>query len=186
MSDFFPKNTLKKCKSLIRLIKCDFLGSEQSTVWSVDGEEVSIPYRVKAKTLSKLGYALLPKTQKLAYLCILTRHNDGKIRGDAVKQLFANFNDYPVWIYPYILKLCDEYVEQILNDIYVALPKLDTKDFRRIVNENMSNIQLGYNRMVSYWNEYYRSDYPDIDDYVGKKIYDALLKSSTSDNISKN
>lgn len=175
MSDFFPKNTLKKCKLLFSILKCDSLGNEQSTVWCVDGEDVSIPYRVKCKVLSDFGYKLLSKTQKIAYLCVLTRNHDGKVRERAVKRLLADFDEYPVWVYPYMLKLCDEYVENILKYVYDALPKLDDKHFRRIVVENMSNIKLGYERMVSYWNAYYRADYCNIDDYVGKKIYDCLL-----------
>ncbi len=181
MPDFFPKNTLKKCKWLLSLMRCDRLDSNQCTVWCVDGEDVSIPYRVKSKVLSDFGYKFLPKTQKIAYLCVLTRNHDGKIRGRAVRRLLSNFDEYPVWVYPYILKLCDEYVENILKYVYDALPKLDNKHFRRIIVENMPNIKLGYARMVSYWNEYYRSEYCNIDDYVGKKIYGALLDPQSTD-----
>ncbi len=64
MPDFFPKNILKKCKLLFSILKCDSLDNEQCTVWCVDGEDVSIPYRVKCKVLSDFGYKLLSKTQK--------------------------------------------------------------------------------------------------------------------------
>jgi hypothetical protein len=77
--------------------------------------------------------------------------------------------DYPNWAIPYIYKLCDEYVIEILEIIYVTIKKQDLKRFRDFCFENKHEFVKSYSRMTSYWNEYYRCI--SFKDYVGKKMF---------------
>ncbi len=66
-----------------------------------------------------------------------------------------------------------------MERIYCSLTKILTPQFVDVIRLNMSNIKKGYARMVSYWNAYYRKDIPDIENYVGYKIYKTLIDAKT-------
>lgn len=150
--------------------------SVYDTIWRIsNNDSVTIPYRVEEICSESLG---LSKDDKLAYLCCLTRNGNGYKRFNALNEIL-NLVDKQKWVYPYILKLCDEYVVEILERIYDTLPQMLNSQFVDVIRLNMSNLKKGYARMVSYWNAYYRKDIPNIENYVGYKIYKTLIDAKT-------
>ncbi len=151
--------------------------SVYDTVWRIDiNDSITIPYRIGEKGIYP-DYSNFDIDDKLAYLCYLTRNQSGFVRYNAIDELLTLVHKQ-IWVYPYILKLCDEYVIRILDRIYDSLPQIINEQFVDVICLNMNNIKKGYARMISYWNVYYRKDIPNIENYVGYKIYKLLIDAS--------
>ena len=78
---------------------------------------------------------------------------------------------YADWAIPYIFKLCDEYVVEILEITYDILKDKDTERIKRFCLENVQLFCKSYARMISYWNEYYRHKYFNFHEYIGRKLF---------------
>ncbi|MFM9944760.1 MAG: hypothetical protein ACKVQB_05960 [Bacteroidia bacterium] len=60
-------------------------------------------------------------------------------------------------------------------DKYLTHKHLDNYD--RFINENPKYWQRTESRMISYWNEYYRRQFPKLKDYLGRQLADRIKKS---------
>ena len=83
--------------------------------------------------------------------------------------------DFDFWAIPFIVKLCDEYVVELLELVYDRLHQRDNGDIKRFCDENRAAIKKSYTRMISYWNEYYRNREPHFRGYVGRKVFREIL-----------
>jgi hypothetical protein len=79
--------------------------------------------------------------------------------------------DFADWTIPYIVKACDEYVLEILEMIYEVLKEQDKERFKKFCYENSISFCKSYNRMISYWNVFYRDRYYKYHQYVGSKLF---------------
>ena len=82
--------------------------------------------------------------------------------------------DYEDWTIPYIAKICDEYVIEILEMTYEILKNRIQNGLRNFVLKYESFCK-SYNRMISYWNEYYRSKNKSFQQYIGRKLFRDVL-----------
>ena len=133
----------------------------------LNGEVIELPKRVYYKDCANITD--LNKTQQLIYYCIFTRCCDGFVRQKSVNQILnLGCED---WCLPYIIKLADSYVIEILYDLYSHFSSKDCKDLKKFCSINKEYMLKANSRMVSYWNEYYRNENLDINNYVGKKLF---------------
>ncbi|MBE7076314.1 MAG: hypothetical protein E7374_00260 [Clostridiales bacterium] len=132
-----------------------------------NGEIIALPERVYYKDCRDIKK--LNTTQQLIYFCIFTRCCDGYIRQKSVNQIL-NLG-YEDWCLPYIIKLADSYVIEILDNLYSYFSNKDCVDLKKFCSINKDYMQKANSRMVSYWNEYYRNKNIDINNYVGKKLF---------------
>ncbi len=147
----------------------DILYSEQKTEWLLSSDEKIIaPYRVYVSD-KLLFTSKFTERQKLIYHCIFSRSHDGYIRQNHIEALLDS--DIPEWVIPYIIKVCDEYVMEILATVYQKLKDRNCEKYKVVCSNNFKLIKSGHSRMMSYWNEYYRYDCHRYNDYVGKKLY---------------
>ena len=130
----------------------------------VAGEIVHIPQRIYHDPLAvSVGFRIgfRSKIQRELLDCILTRHFDGYVRQDHLLRVILSDN---VWIPPFVIQLAGEYVLEIVRDIEKALPKLNSAVYQQFANSNPEYILKTGQRIVSYWNCYYRvikrEDYP--------------------------
>jgi len=79
--------------------------------------------------------------------------------------------DYSDWAIPYIVKVCDEYVAEILEMAYRILKEQDTERIKIFCLENVQSFCKSYARMTSYWNEFYRYRYRNFHQYIGRKLF---------------
>ena len=162
--NLFPKN-----KKIDILITSAFVSlkkySKENFEFKLDNEIVKLPYRIHY--ISNSLTSILSKNQKKILYCIYTRSHDGYTREKYIKKLVEE--KIEKWEIPFIIKLCDDYVIQILEVIYESLKNRDNTDIKRFCLNNKKEIFKSYSRMVSYWNEYYRDI--DFKDYVGRKIF---------------
>ncbi len=73
---------------------------------------------------------------------------------------------------PYILRLSSEYVVEITEIIYEAIKGKDNRQIQDFCRNNPILLKRAYTRMTSYWKCYYKYQYPEFEDYVGKKLFD--------------
>jgi len=132
----------------------------------LNGNEVIFPYRIYFSDIELDG---LSCDERMVLHCIYSRHHDGYIREKHVRAILAE--DFPAWVIPYLVKVSDEYIVEILEVIYDKLKGRDTDDFKAYCTENRNAFCKSYNRMVSYWNEFYRNQHPDFKNYVGRKLF---------------
>lgn len=137
-----------------------------------DNSIIEIPYRIYSLGITDLEYEKLNEIQKQLVCCIYTRSNNGYIREKYLKKLLENF-DY--WAIPFIVKLCDEYVIEILEVIYDKLKDRENEDIKKFCLENKNIINRSYSRMISYWNEFYRDTEKEFHKYIGRKLYRECL-----------
>lgn len=157
---------------------CDAIGqkayikirqSEKLICYSLlNGENISFPYRVYCLE----GIDLQEKfsdDQKLIYHCIFSRSCDGFEREKHIKAILSA--NAPSWTMPYVLKLSDEYVVEIIEAIYEMLHNKSTEEIQAVAAHNLQMFLYGHDRMISYWNEFYRDRYPEYKSYVGRALF---------------
>lgn len=156
----------QKCLSKTLHIK----QSEQQSYWTLpDYQVIQFPYRIYYLDENEDIEKDLTDTQQIIYHCLFSRSSDGFVREKHIHSLLSL--DLPIWAIPYILKVCDEYVVEILEFIYLVLKDQDTIKYKQIIDNNLSQFIYGYHRMISYWNEFYRNRCYSYHEYVGYKLY---------------
>lgn len=143
--------------------------SELEISFYQQGREVSFPYRIYFEEPEDSSINQLNHGQKMILHCIYTRSSNGFVRQKHISQLLKM--DYEYWCIPFIFKLCDEYVVEILKTIYDALAEKDNSAIIDFCYENEYLSNISYNRMISYWNEYYRTKEPQFRNYIGRTLF---------------
>jgi len=136
-------------------------------VVNLDGTQFTIPYRIASyEPLANRVAALAPLQQTMLH-CIFLRHNNGWVRQQHLSALLGSTADFVV---PFTLPLLGEYVVEIIAvlDEYITGTVLANR--ARFANENEAYWQRTQRRVVSYWNEYYRHQYPRLADYPGTQL----------------
>lgn len=128
----------------------------------LNGAGLSIPYRVYLSEPDSECISTLTSHQQLILRAILSRSNDGYIREKCVKELVQS--DEP-WIPPFVLQLLGEYVLPIIRVVEDHPAVLKRPEYRRFIEENPAFFQLLKQRIISYWNCYYRQTFPQLRDY---------------------
>nr|WP_205603791.1 hypothetical protein [Bacillus mesophilus] len=130
---------------------------------------INFPYRIYYIDNSDEFMHSLNEQQKMIVHCIYSRSCDGLVRQKHLNSLLLM--DYDDWSIPYIVKICDEYVLDILEMTYEILKDQDTERIKNFCLQNNVSFCKSYHRMISYWNEYYRFKYDNFQQYVGRKLF---------------
>mgnify|MGYP005606914777 FL=1 len=143
--------------------------SEDTIQYFQDNKVIRFPYRTYYIDISDEVKENLSQRQKMILHCIYSRSCDGFVRQKHIYSLLQmNYED---WAIPYIVKICDEYVVEILEMTYDILKEQDTERIKRFCLENIVPFCKSYNRMISYWNEFYRYKYTNFQKYIGRKLF---------------
>lgn len=143
--------------------------SEDIIQYHQDHEVIMFPYRIYYMDNSNDFTKDLSEQQKMILHCIYSRSCEGFVRQKHMQLLLQM--DYGDWTIPYIVKICDEYVVEIVEMTYNILKDQDTERIKNFCSENRESFCKSYNRMISYWNEYYRHEYTNFHHYVGRKLF---------------
>lgn len=145
------------------------LCSEGEKEWRLlSGEKIVMPYRIYVQDTLIFPNGLTSR-QKLIYHCIFSRSYDGYVRQRHVEALLDATP--PEWAMPYIIKLCDEYVKEILEVVYQKLKGNDCRQYKALCERNFDEFKRGHSRMINYWSVFYRYDCYNYKEYIGKKLY---------------
>jgi len=131
--------------------------------------QICFPYRLYTVAINDSILSKLDFTERMVLHCIYSRSCNGFVREKHITALLAE--NSPDWTMPYVVKVCDEYVVEILQAVYENLKGRNTDIFKNFCAENWVSFCKSYNRMISYWNEFYRSDCCRYEDYVGRKLF---------------
>jgi len=141
----------------------------ESVNWRLlSGESIRMPYRLCIED-SAYNAPSLTHQQQVILDCVLTRSCNGYQRQRSLERLLAG--KLPDFALPYVVKLCDEYVVEILQVVYERLSLEDRSRCRALCVENIDYIRRAHSRMISYWAEFYRWDCYRYRDYIGRKLY---------------
>ncbi|MFJ5771666.1 hypothetical protein [Psychrobacillus sp. NPDC093180] len=143
--------------------------SEENIQYYQDNTLIRFPYRIYYSEISDEAIDNLSTRQKMILHCIYSRSCDGFVRQKHMHYLLQM--DYEDWAIPYIVKICDEYVVEIVEMTYDLLKVQDIERIKRFCLENIESFCKSYNRMISYWKEYYQDRYHNFHKYIGRKLF---------------
>jgi hypothetical protein len=132
---------------------------------AVLGERIHIPSRVYLPAPAPSLVGLSQLDHQLAQ-CMLTRSANGFDRQTALRQILSISEP---WSIPFVIALAGEYVIEIIDDIFSAIPRLDCAIVSSFLAENPVFYRLTRARITSYWNCYYRHQFH-RSEYVGFKL----------------
>ena len=144
---------------------------------SVDGESVAIPSRIYHPEPAQAVDQTLTPRQAVILGCLYTRHHDGYVRQRRIEQVMKIPEP---WVAPFVIQLVGEYVLETLITIGRGLAEVNVADanhralYGRFLAANPDFLARTERRVVSYWNCYYRPDYPDFQRYPGNDLINQL------------
>jgi hypothetical protein len=145
---------------------------------SVQGETVTIPYRIHNPELPDGSLRRLTERRRLIAGCVYSRHNDGHVREAACAQITESAEP---WVVPYVIRLLGEYVVEISALILERLAAgsfFTTDAYAQFVRENRNFVNLTEQRAISYWSCYYRNAYARTD-YPALMALDMLRQGAS-------
>lgn len=167
---FFPSSLKNDCLSVKKILNVNknIINSYnlKDKIYSYN-QEFYIPNRLNIREHTYIDRA--SNNIKYMYYCLLTRSYDGRIREKFLKEIING--DYPNWVIPYIVKSSSDYVIDIISLLYNNLKDKDNSEIKKYCYNNIKIIRYYYSVMISYWNLYYRLDYPNYKDYPGYKLF---------------
>lgn len=135
----------------------------------VSGDEVTIPSRIYNPVRARLG--LFRTTNTLISDCLYSRHHDGIVRQRSLVSLLRTDEE---WVVPFVLQLLGEYVIQILSVLRSAQEVLGHPQYSEFTSQNPEFVARTKSRIVSYWDCYYRDEFPTISQYPGYLVAERL------------
>lgn len=166
LSLMFPKKQKEDFFHLVTKLSIETIKvSELVETYQLTRETVEIPYRIE---LEELETDNLTEIEKQMLFCIYTRHYDGHIREKYTKKLLEM--EIQEWEFPFLLKLSEEYIYEILELIYNALKGQNNQQLKEFAKNNKELLCKGYSKMTQYWNRFYREK-TNFPNYVGRKLF---------------
>lgn len=104
-------------------------------------------------------------------LCLGTRHWDGFIREECLRKVILVHRP---WVIPFVIQLVGEYVIEIIRVVVASIQCFDRTGYRSFLLQNPEFIATTKCRAISYWNCYYRSQYPRREDYPGLRVIEEV------------
>ncbi|SHN73176.1 hypothetical protein SAMN05444395_107180 [Flavobacterium fryxellicola] len=164
----FKENDVKLCDGKIHKVE-NLIHPDIQTV-NLEGELLTIPYRVYFNEPDIEKETTLTNRQKSILNCIFLRHHNGYVRQNRLEKI--ENNEY--WITPFTFQLLGEYVIEIVEVLDEQLDDNKLENYKRFAIENSKYYQQTESRMISYWNEYYRRKFPKLKNYVGGIIFNQI------------
>jgi hypothetical protein len=135
---------------------------------NIGSETVEVPYRIYHDP-ALIHSEHLTRTQDELLSCLLTRHHSGFVRQENLKRILDSNHE---WVPPFIVHLVGEYVIEIVCSIRDNFDRLDASVYRAFLTSNPAFYQTTKDRVVSYWNCYYRDQ--QRADYAGFQVLEAF------------
>jgi hypothetical protein len=113
-----------------------------------------------------------------------TRHHDGHVRQKALRTLLDGPCALQPWVVPYVVKLVDEYVVEIVDDVATFLTEVDVEGspqqraYGRVLAQNPEMLRLLRARATSYWDCCYRRRHRRLEEYPGHRLALALSRAA--------
>jgi len=142
--------------------------------FNLDNEKLITPCRNYYEEITDEEYNKFNDIQKCILDCIMTLNCNGYIREKHLKNILKTNFGFEQF---YIFNLARSYVSEILDIIYNH-EKNNTRKYLEFIKQNKEMIQKGYQSMMSYWDLYYKNEFPILKNYSGYKIFREIFKLS--------
>jgi hypothetical protein len=145
----------------------------------VADERLTIPDRIYQVEVPD-RYESWSATQRLIADCLYTRHHDGRVRERHARLIVE---DLSPWVVPFVVHLVGEYVLEIVLAINERLTHINTagsaqqRAYGAFAAANRRFLLLTRARVVSYWDCYYRRQFPSLVDYPPHRLITAIEKA---------
>ena len=166
----FPQAVRDDVVRVVSVLPTSFHSCSATFRTTIGDEALIIPYRVYYDRQA-ISFTNLTSLQQVVLGCVLTRHHDGFVRGENLGRIISRKES---WIAPFVIQLVGEYVVEILEAIHNNLSSLDSTVYATFLNDNISFWETTKQRVVSYWDCYYRRTWKHREDYVGFRIIEHL------------
>lgn len=146
--------------------KYDVTGSGVDRTVNIGNDVINLAGRIYGAEIQPRNSSQpLSSTQHNLLSCYFSRSHDGYRREHYLRKIVGLDE---VWVVPFVLQLVGEYVLDIVELINEQADTLLAMDsYRQFIKNNPEFISLLRARVSSYWNCYYREDYPVSCDYPG-------------------
>jgi hypothetical protein len=158
--------------ALATLPDTTFKTSEPIGPVSSQGEALVIPHRIY---LPPPGEVDLRGLHGAVVACVHTRNQDGRVRERFLRRLLQSPEP---WVPPFVVQLIGEYVIEIIDVVAARKELLASPSYVQFASENAGFLALTRQRVTSYWNCYYRHQWPRLVDYVPLQLIDSLIDPS--------
>ncbi|AFD08874.1 hypothetical protein [Solitalea canadensis] len=148
--------------------------SDHFQVVQMENQTLKIPTRIYINQPTGIDEISLSEIQKTILNCIFLRHHNGFIRQKRLRKLLMN-NEF--FITPYTFQLLGESVIEILFDLNMHINDNTIHNYAYFITQNPTYFRLTENRVISYWDEYYRQRYWKFTSYIGKQLIDRLKEA---------
>ncbi len=171
----FPAELEDHVREVVRILAIEKGGFIHAASYTVQfqGKQFEFPYRVYFNEPKNTLEKNLSEEHKIILDCIFLRHHNGYIRQRRLERLIDKKQSY---IVPFTFQLLGECVKEILMVVDEHINENTMNDYLLFMKENPSYVEQTKNRMISYWDLYYRSEYPKRKRYIGQHIFERLKK----------
>jgi hypothetical protein len=183
LASAFPAALGGDVRAATKIIPAARLMPQSSFSVALEGESVTIPYRLyNAEPASEAQTALSP-VQKAILDCIYTRHHDGRVRHRRLEQIIGSTQP---WVIPFVVQLVGEYVAEIIVAIREGLADLDRPGtsqhaaYGQFLVRNPDFLALTGQRVDSYWDCYYRAVYRERSSYPGYVLLGSFRSAASA------
>lgn len=176
----FPREVRAAAADLAATLPRATLAPIGHFIVGVAGERLTIPSRIYNDEPDDAQDDWTP-THRLVAHCLYTRHHDGRVRERHALHIVS---DLTPWVLPYVVQLVGEYVVEIVAALEKRLLDIGTpgspqqRAYGAFLAANPELLRLTKARAISYWNCYYRKDFPALADYPGHRLIAAFEKAA--------
>ncbi len=170
----FPRalrSEVEKVIEILPIYDSDIPVSIRSNIfWK--NESLTNIYRIYFDEPMPDAEAALSSTQRTILHCIYLRHCNGLLRQKRLEQVIEQSD---LFIIPFTFQLAGEYVIEIFETLEKHV-RNNVDLYIEFTSENPVFWKQTQARMISYWNEYYRGQFPRRKDYPGQRIVEILSR----------
>jgi hypothetical protein len=169
----FPSSARADVEAVLSLVD---LGQHEPTDHDIGpvlvrGEVLHIPMRIYFPEPRAEANVDLTSRARTILECLYTRHHDGHVRE---KYLRAVISSPLEWVPPFVVQLLGEYVMAIHLLIRQNIGCLSQESYSRFVAENAAFIELTKQRVVSYWDCYFRKSGSQLGEHAAYQVMKVL------------
>lgn len=169
----FPHELQRDACESLDVLQESHLGYSDCEAFRLSGDVLSIPYRIYYDEPDHSQLSSLTCEQRVILYALYTRHHNGYVRESHVTTLLTYAHEH-LWVTPYLMLPIGEYVKEIVEVIYHNRFSLNGDFIRTFFREKPRLYRTVQSRVASYWNCYYRRQYPEKQHYVGFQLLEYL------------
>lgn len=151
-----------------------FVSDYKPQTFNLRGEEVKIPYRVYFEEPEQESLKALTNQQRIILHCIYLRHYDGYVREQHLIKLLKTDSFFML---PFTIQILGEYVVELIYILDKGITNQNISKYSELLIDNLFLWKQTQSRMVSYWDVYYRRQFPKLEDYAGYRLSKRLNES---------